>query len=100
MKLETQQLTKEQAIAFADSEIWKSWTAEQIVRMQLFQRRLCVPFNVFHESVGEVFGRDVYTHEFANSEALMLEYLGFRPAPTLDEIIEMIPEDKRRIIGF
>jgi hypothetical protein len=100
MKLETQQLTTEQAIAFANSSVWKEWTAEQLVRFQLFQRKLAIPFDVFHKAVGEVLGRDVFTHEFANSEALMLEYLGSKPAPTLDEIIEMIPEEKRRIIGF
>lgn len=93
------QLNKEQAIQFAESKIWQDWTHEQIVRLQLFQKKLCVPFDVFHEAITNVLGRPVYTHEFGfNFDGLMLEYLGEKEPPTLDEIIEMIPEDKRIII--
>ena len=46
-----EQLTKEQAIAFAESGEWKSWTDEQIVRFQLFQDKLCMDFGRFHEAM-------------------------------------------------
>lgn len=95
------QMTKEQAIAFHDSKVWESWTNEQIVRLQLFQKKLCVPFNRFHEAITKVLNRDVYTHEFGmNYEGLVLEYLGVKEPPTLEEIINLIPEEKRITIGF
>lgn len=46
-----QQLTKEQAIKFHDSKVYENWTSGQIVDFQLFQDRLCVPFDVFHSAI-------------------------------------------------
>jgi hypothetical protein len=91
------QFTTEEAIAFAKSEIWKTWNHEQIVRLQLFQDKLCVPFDKFHEAIESVLGRPVWTHEFASNN-IKEEYLGTRPAPTFEEIIDLIPKDKRIII--
>ncbi|MBA7527657.1 hypothetical protein ES705_19835 [subsurface metagenome] len=94
------QLTKNQAIKIYDSEIYKDMTSEQIVKFQLFQSRLCVPFSVFHKAITEVLGRPVWTHEFAFKDNLMKEYLGKKSPPTMEEIINLIPEEKRIIIGF
>lgn len=92
-------LTKKEAIAFYESNVWKEWTDDQIARFQLFQPLLCVPFSRFHEAVEKVLGRPVYTTEFATLN-LQKEYLGEKPAPTLEEIINLIPEDKRIVIGI
>jgi hypothetical protein len=96
------QLTEEQAIALIKSEEWRKWTPEEIVRFQLFQRRLGVPVGVFQVAMGMVLHRPVYIHEFtsSNRDQLVLEYLGEKPMPTLDEIINLLPEDKRIIIGI
>ena len=95
------QLTKEQAIKFGKSRIYDKWTYEQIVRFQLFQEKMCMPFSIFHEAIEKVLDRPVYTHEFGmNYEGIVLEYLGEKEAPTLDEIIELIPKEKRLIIGM
>lgn len=93
-----QQLTQEQAIAFGQSVEWRNWTSEQIVRFQLFQDRLCVDFSAFHKAMEDVLGRPVFTHEFAYQDHLIKEYLGEKDAPTFDEIIGLIPEDKRVVI--
>jgi len=94
------QLTEEQAIKMAESEIWKEWNYEQIVRFQLFQRRLCMPFDKFHEAVEKVLDRPVWTHEFAYSDRIMEEYLGTKEKPSMEEIINLIPEEKRMVIGI
>ena len=93
-----EQLTKEQAIAMYDGGEWKTWDAEQIVKFQLFQDKLCVPFDKFHEAIEKVLGRPVWTHEFAFHDLLVREYLGIRPAPTMQEIIDLIPAEKRIVI--
>jgi len=90
----TEQLTKEQAIKIYESGIWKDMDFEQIVKFQLFQDRLCMPFSNFHEAVENVLGRPVYTHEFADRDSLVAEYLKQKPAPTFDEIIGIIPAEK------
>ena len=93
------QLTEKQAIKFAASGAWKEWDDEQIVRFQLFQKRLCVDFGRFQQAMKKVLGRPVFTHEFGlNYKGLVEEYLGTKPKPILEEIIELIPEEKRLII--
>ena len=95
------QVTKDQAIALYNSGEWKTWTHEQVVRFQLFQKLLCVPFDRFHEAITSVLGRPVFTHEFAlNYEGIVMEFLGEKPTPSLAEIIDLIPEEKRLILGL
>lgn len=94
------QLTKEQAIAFGENKLYEGMTSRQIAEFQLNQERLCMPFDVFHKAVEEALGRPVWTHEFAFLENLKQELMGERDAPTFEEIIELIPADKRIIVGL
>ncbi len=71
------QLTAKQAIQFSKSKVYENWTYEQIVRFQLFQKKLCMDFSRFHEAVEKVLDRPVFTNEFGmNHEGIVLEYLG------------------------
>lgn len=93
-------MTKEQAIALAESNWWANRTARQICLFQMFEDRLCMPWSEFHKAAGEALGRPVYTHEFGlNRDGLQRELMGEQPAPTLEEIMNMIPEAKRILIG-
>jgi len=94
------QLTKEQAIEMSKSNVWKDWTSEQVVRFQMFQERLCMDFSHFHKCVSDVLGRPVFTHEFAFRDDMVREYLGEKEAPTFDDIINLIPPEKRIVIGI
>ena len=67
------QLTADEATACHDGGEWRDWTNEEIVKFQLYQDRLCVPFSRFHAAVEAVLGRPVFTHEFED-DALRLEY--------------------------
>ena len=91
-------MTKEQAVALSETRFWEEMTIEQRAAFQLFEDRLCMPFDVFHEAVEQALKRPVWTHEFADQEALRKEFLGDKSAPTMQEIIEMIPAEKRIII--
>ena len=91
-------MTRNAAIALAHSNWWDQATDEQIVRFQLFEDRLCMPFPRFHEAVEKVLKRSVWTHEFADQKRLQAEYLGDKPAPTFQEIMDQIPEEKRILI--
>lgn len=95
----SEQLTQEEAIAFAKDGVWKDWTDEQIVRFQLFQKCLAMDFSRFHVAIEKVLGRSIFTHEFAFRDALVMEYLGEKPKPTIDEIIDLISAEKRIIIN-
>ena len=88
------QVTKEEAIAIARREGYKSWTPEQVVAFQLEQDKLCMDFGFFHEMVEKVLGRSVWTHEFARPDLLKLELLKIRKKPSLEEILNQIPKDK------
>jgi len=94
-----EQLSKEQAIEFCESEKWKDWSDKAIVGFQLFQKRMCVPFSVFHAAIEKVLDRPVYTHEFGlNYDGIVAEYLGKVPKPSFEDIINMIPEDKLIVV--
>jgi hypothetical protein len=92
-------MTQENAIALAESKFWETMSLKERAMFQMFEPRLCMPFDVFHEAIEKTLGRPVYTHEFGlNYEGLKKELLGEAPAPTLSDIIAMIPEDKRIIV--
>lgn len=100
MEKKIKQLTKEEAIKFIESDVWKEWDAEQIVKFQLFQDRICLPFDLYHKSLQEVLKRPVYTHEIGCRDWLINEYLKKKKAPTFEEIINLIPKEKRIVIGI
>lgn len=93
------QLSEEQAKAFFDSQAWDCLSDRERAMFQIEQDRLCMPFTVFHRAVEKALGRPVWTHEFGlNREGLRQELLGAGEAPTMQEIIDLIPEQKRIIV--
>lgn len=91
-------ITTEQAINLYDSGFYKDLTNDEIVKFQLFERLLCMPFEVFQGALQDVLGRPVWSHEFAFKDNLVREYLGEQNPPTMEDIINLIPEDKRLIV--
>jgi Na+-transporting NADH:ubiquinone oxidoreductase subunit NqrF len=89
-------MTREQALVLYETKWWETKSPEEIVRVQLFEDKLCMPFSNFHEAVEKALGRSVWTHEFGlNWKGLQEEFLKDRPAPTMQEIMKMIPPEKR-----
>lgn len=84
-------MTQEEAIRLAESEWWKTCTPTEIVERQLYEDRCIMPFGDFCITVNVVFGRSVYTHEFAKPELLRAEFEGLREKPTLGEIVNQLP---------
>jgi hypothetical protein len=92
---EMEQLTKEQAIAFHDSNAWQKWDAKTRALFQMEQDCLCMPFYEFQKAVEEALGRPVWTHEFGlNRGGLLAELQGKATAPSFAEIVAMLPADK------
>jgi hypothetical protein len=91
-------VTRAEAVALAEARFWESMSDEERALFQLCEPRLCMPFKVFHKAVVVTFGRPVWRHEFANPDALKRELCGDRPPPTMQEIIEMIPAEKRALL--
>lgn len=91
-------LTKEQAIALHDSKFWESLSLRERAEFQAHQPLVCMPFGVFHEAMEKTLGRSVWTHEFADMDALRKELRGEKPAPSFEDIIALIPEDKRVLV--
>jgi len=94
------ELTEAEAIALAKSGWWKGQNPRKIVLFQLWQRRLCMDFGDFHKAVEEALGRSVWTHEFVDQKSLQKEFLGDKSAPTMEEIMDIIPADKRIILNL
>lgn len=93
------QLNEEEAIKMCQSKVWETWTDEKIAWFQIHQKKVCVPFDVFHRAVEHVLGRPVFTHEFGfNYDGLVSEMEGKIPKPTFEDIINLVPKDKRILI--
>jgi hypothetical protein len=92
-------ITEDQAIRMVHSNWWVGMAPRDIAMFQMHERRLCMPFHVFHAAMEEALGRPVYTHEFAlDRSGLLQELLGERPALTLNEILQLIPASKRVVV--
>ena len=91
-------MTEEEAITLAESRFWESMQPEDIAMFQLWQPLLCMPFSVFHEAIEKTLKRPVWTHEFAQPDSLKEEMLGLRPAPSMEDILNLIPAEKRVLI--
>ena len=82
-----------------ENKWWESSDPFEVAWGQLNEPALIMYFGKFHEAIEKALGRPVYTHEFGlNAEGLKEEMQGKRPAPSLNEIIEMIPEEKRVVV--
>jgi hypothetical protein len=99
---DVRQFTPEEAIAFGNARAWEAMSFVERARFQMYQELLCMPFDVFHEAISKALCRDVWIHEFmcdASWQRLKDELNGIVAPPTMDEIIALIPEEKRIIIG-
>lgn len=60
-----------------------------------------MPFTEFRKNLEFCLGRPVLIREIAlNFDGLIDEFLGGKEAPTFQEIVNMIPEDKRLFIRY
>jgi len=92
-------LTQEEAIELAETTFWEKMTHREIAVFQMFEPRLCMPFGVFHEAIEKTLGRPVFTHEFGlNADGIKKELMGEGPAPTFEEVMNMIPAEKRIVV--
>ena len=94
------QLTQTEAIAFGESRAWEHWTHLQRASLQLMQGCLCMPFDVFHESITKALGRPVFIHETANCKRLIEELTGLEGPMALQAIMQLLPRDKWSIVTF
>ena len=98
-KYKSQSIGKEKAIALANSGWWEGRTPREIAEFQLFTDEMTMPFGVFHESLEKTLGRPVCTHELVEDfDGIAMELLGEKDAPTMEEIIGLIPEEKLIIL--
>lgn len=91
-------MEKEKAIALAESRWWEGMPSRDVAIFQLNERLLCMDFPAYHKAVEEALGRPVWTHEFAKPEHLLDELYGNLPRPTMEDIINLIPKEKRLIL--
>jgi len=94
------QFTEKQAIAFYENKLYEPLSYKERAKLQLFQQKLCMPFDVFHEAIEKALGRSVYTHEFAFIDELRKEFLGEKEPPTLEEILSLLPNGKLIVLGL
>jgi hypothetical protein len=91
-----QSIGRARAVALYGSQWWVGRGPREIAKFQLHTVELCLPFEVFHQAVEAALGRSVWLHEFGlNVAGLIQELFDERDAPTLDDILDLLPPDKR-----
>lgn len=72
---------------------------EREAEMRLWRGPLEVPFDLMHERIEALVGRPVWTHELGlNYEGLCKEARWDDRPATMEEIIGLVPEEKRIVI--
>ena len=100
-KSQRRSIGKEAAIELAKSDHWDDKTYRERAEFQMIVEELSMPFSVFHEAIEKTLGRPVWTHEFGlNWEGIAAELFEGKPAPTMEEIMGLIPAEKRVVIGL
>lgn len=98
-KYKRNRIGKQEAINLYNSGWWAGKTDRELAIFQMLTEELCMPFDRFHEALTKALGRPVWTHELGlNWQGLMEELIGGKPAPTMREIMELIPKEKRLAI--
>ena len=92
-------LTREQALALYDTSFWENLAYVECARFQLSEERLCMPFDVFLEAVERALGRRVSVGEIIESRRLLSELSGDRRPMDVDELLSMLPADKRILMA-
>lgn len=92
-------ITMEQAIGLYDTRFWESMNYEERAIFQLFEERLCMPFDVFREALEMTLGRRVENQEILFGDKLGAEILRGRAAPSTDDIVSLIPAHSRGLIA-
>lgn len=60
-----------------------------------------MPFHDFHGALEAALERPVFTHELGlNWEGIVQEFMDERDAPTMEEIMNLIPAKKRIVIDI
>jgi hypothetical protein len=93
-------MTREQAVHLAGTKWWERVSPEEAALFQLYEEKLCMPFGEFQAAMEKLLGRGVWTHEFAYVDQLKAEAEGRAKRPTFEEIVALIPEEKRIIVDI
>lgn len=94
-----QSIGRDAAIRLFETKWWIGKSHSEIANFQFFTAELCMPFDLFHAAIEKTLGRPIWTHEFAlHRDQIAAELRGEKGAPTMQEILDLIPADKRIVI--
>lgn len=94
-----QSIGRDAALALVSTKWWEGKSHRELASFQILTDELCMPFAVFHEALEGALNRSVFTHELAlNWAGIASELLDGTPPPSFDEILNLIPEEKRIVI--
>ena len=96
---EQRSIGREAALALIETKWWEGKTDREVAEFQMSTAELCMPFDLFHKAIEKALGRPVFTHEFGmNFDGIWDELFHGGKAPTFEEVMNMIPEDKRIVV--
>lgn len=89
---------RQNAAALYASQWWHARDYRKRARFQAFVKELTMPFDVFIAAVDCTLLRPVRLAELVfDMESLCRELIGEQPPPTFEDIVNLLPADKRPI---
>lgn len=67
-------ITREQAIQLSETKFWETFSDFEVVQFQLFEERLCMPFELFAERLNTVFGTTFSDQELKNLDNIRFQF--------------------------
>lgn len=58
----------------AENKWYLNYSEDEITAFQLYESKLCMPFDIFHKAIEKSLMRSVWTHEFADVNRLQQEF--------------------------
>ena len=97
-------MNREEAIEKAKTKWWVGLSDYEIVKFQLYEPLMCMPFDLFQEAVENTLQRPVWMHEFADPDSLKKEFEGKIKTPNIQNIIDKLTDINPKIkvipVGF
>ncbi len=96
-------MTEKQALALIETRFWEDMSDRDIAVFQLWEDRLCMPFDVFHDAVCKTLGSQMWDLSLAmhrnGIKRLLLKKIQ-RKSLAREDILALIPESKRVLCGI
>lgn len=92
-------LSRADAMKLYRTRFWEEMSPHDRSLFQLFEENICMPLDIFQESLEAALGRPIQASEFDRPENLRREFLNGKEPPGPEDILALIPKEMRLMLA-